>query len=83
MWHISTFRIHRWFQQWEIKIHSEKVQRGQQKEQIGENLAAEFIPLEHPLKKGKKTVVKTRKTACACIKDLEEKILACLEQNSK
>ena len=25
---------------------SEKVQRGQQKEQIGENLAAEFIPLE-------------------------------------
>ena len=32
---------------------SEKVQRGQQKEQNGENLAAEFIPLEHPLKKRK------------------------------
>ena len=83
MWHISTFRIHRWFQQWGIKMDSEKVQRGQQKEQIGENLAAEFIPLEHPLKKGKKTVVKIRKTACAYVEDLEEKILTCLEQNSK
>ena len=83
MWHISTFRIHRWFQQWGIKMDSEKVQRRQQKEQIGENLAAEFIPLEHPLKKGKKTVVKIRKTACAYVEDLEEKILTCLEQNSK
>ena len=73
----------RWFGKWNIKIASEKEQRNQKKEMIGENLECEFLPLEHTEKKGNKTVTTIRETACTYVKDLTEKVVSFVEQNSK
>ena len=51
---------------------SEKQQRIQKKELIGENLEAEDLPLEHTQRKDNKNVTIIKQTACAYVRDLKD-----------
>ena len=62
---------------------SEKRQRVQKRELIGETLEAEDLPLEHTVKKNNKNVTVIKKTACAYVKDLKESILAYVEDSAR
>ena len=50
-------------------MESEKKQRQQRKEQIGDNLESEMIPMEHTERKDNKTVNVIKQTAWAAVKD--------------
>ena len=64
-------------------MESEKKQRQQRKEQIGDNLESEMIPMEHTEWKDNKTVNVIKQTAWAAVKDLKEKITTYIEKNEK
>ena len=64
-------------------MESEKKQRQQRKEQIGDNLESEMIPMEHTERKDNKTVNVIKQTARAAVKDLKEKITTYIEKNEK
>ena len=75
--------ILRWFRKWGIKMDSEKKQRVQRSEDIGDTLVTEFLPLERNIKKEKKTVTILEQTDCAYVEDLTQKILDYVEDNFK
>ncbi|KAJ7375864.1 hypothetical protein OS493_038394, partial [Desmophyllum pertusum] len=56
------------------KIDSEKKQRLQKTEQIGDNLESEMLPLEHTEKRGNKLITVIKQTPCAFVGDLQDKI---------
>lgn len=58
---------------------SEKEQRVQKKDLIGETLASEFVPMEHHEKRANKQVTVMKETPYAYVVDLEEKILDFVE----
>lgn len=62
---------------------SEKRQRIQKRELIGETLEAEDLPLEHTAKKQNKNVTVIKKTPCAYVSDLKETIIAYVEDNAR
>lgn len=62
---------------------SEKLQRVEKKELIGETLEAEDLPLEHPFKKNNKMMIAIKKTPCAYVKDLKESITAYVEDSAR
>ena len=62
---------------------SEKRQRVQKKELIGDTLEAEDLPLEHTIKKNNKNVTVIKKTPCAYVRDLKEKVMAYVEDLSE
>ena len=62
---------------------SEKKQRLQKTDQIGDNLESEMLPLEHNEKTGNKLVTVIKQTPCAFVGDLGEKITSFIESNSK
>ena len=62
---------------------SEKRQRIQKKELIGENLEGEDLPLEHTQRKDNKNVIIIKQTACAYVRDLKEKVISYIEDLSK
>lgn len=62
---------------------SEKCQRIQKKELIGETLEAEELPLEHTVKKNNKNVTVIKQTPCAYVRDLNEKVTAYVEDLSE
>ena len=64
-------------------MESEKKQRQQIKEQIGDNLESEMIPMEHTERKDNKTVNVIKQTAWAAVKDLKEKITTYIEKKEK
>ena len=64
-------------------MESEKKQKQQRKEQIGDNLESEMIPMEHTERKDNKTVNVIKQTAWAAVKDLKEKITTYIEKNEK
>jgi len=55
----------RWFEKWGVKMDSEKQQRVQKRELIGDTLEAEDLPLEHTVRKNNKNVTVLKQTACA------------------
>lgn len=62
---------------------SEKRQRVQKKELIGDTLEAQDLPLEHMTKKNNKNVIVLKKTPCAYVSDLKEKLIAYFDDLSK
>ena len=52
MWHISTFRIHRWFQQWGIKMDSESAKRTAKRTKWRKS-CCRIHPIGAPVKKRK------------------------------
>ena len=75
--------ICRWFKRWGFKIDSERAQRKQKAEQIGENLDCDMLPLEHIEKKDNKQVTTIKETPCAYVADLHEKITSFINGNAK
>ncbi|KAL9976704.1 hypothetical protein ACROYT_G014031 [Oculina patagonica] len=83
---MSWFRLNklrRWFKQWGIKMESEKLQRKQKKDQIGDNLEAEMVPMEHTAKKEGKIVTFIKATPCAYVDNLAEQIKTFVDENAK
>lgn len=64
-------------------MESEKRQRIQKKELIGENLEAEDLPLEHTQRKDNKNVTIIQQTACTYLRDLKEKVISYIEDLSE
>ena len=60
---------------------SEKKQREQKKNMVGENLAGEFVPMEHHERQGNKTVTVMKQTPYAYVIDLKKKVLDFVEQS--
>jgi len=75
----ETFFTFRWFKQWNLKMDSEKKQREQKKTMVGENLASEFVPMEHHEKRGNKTVTVMKETPYAYVADIKKKVLDFLD----
>ena len=65
----------RWFKQWGIKMESEKKQRVCKREQIGDKIEEELLPMEHTERRGNKTVTVIKETPCAYLSDLKEQII--------
>ena len=57
-------------------MESEKKQREQKREQIGDVIEEELLPLEHTERRGNKTVTIIKETPCAYVSDLKEHIIA-------
>ena len=57
-------------------MESEKQQRLRKREQIGDNIEEEFLPLEHLEKKNNKKVTIIKETPCAYVSDLKEHIIS-------
>ena len=74
--------ICRWFKRWGVKIDSERAQRKQKAEQIGENLDCDMLPLEHIEKKDNKQVTTIKETPCAYVADFHEKITSFIDSNA-
>lgn len=68
---------------WEIKMDSEAVQRKQKKSQIGENLEAEMIPMEHSERRDNKPVTAIKVTPCAYVEFLVEHVTAFVDEIHK
>lgn len=64
-------------------MESEKIQRKQKKDQIGENLEAELIPMEHSEKRGNKVVTVMKATPYAYVDNLVEQITTFVDENAK
>lgn len=64
-------------------MESEKSQRAQKKEQIGDNLDVEMMPMEHTKKEGTKQVTVIKQTPVAYVVDLKQKITDFVHQNSE
>ena len=64
-------------------MESEKKQRNQKKGQIGDNLAAELIPMEHTAKQGGKVVTVLKATPCAYVDNLTQQIETFVDENAK
>ena len=62
---------------------SEKEQRKQRREQIGDNLECEFLAVEHSERKENKVITTIKPTPCARSEDLREKITTHQEKNDK
>lgn len=62
---------------------SEKQQRVQQRELIGDTLEAEDLHLEHTVKRNNKSLTVIKKTPCAFVKDLKETIITYVEDNAR
>ena len=75
--------ICKWFKRWGVKIDSERAQRKQKADQIGENLDCDMLPLEHIEKKDNKQVTTMKETPCAYVADLHEKITSFIDSNAK
>lgn len=60
---------------------SEKKQRVQKKALVGENLASEFVPMEHHEKRGNKMVTVMKETPYAYVVDLKQKVLDYVESS--
>ena len=58
---------------------SERKQRVQKKSLVGENLASEFVPMEHHEKRGNKIVTVMKETPYAYVVDLKGKVLDFVE----
>ena len=65
------------------QMDSEKWQRVQRQDLIGETLEAEDLQLEHTVKKKNENLTVIKKTAFACVKDLKESITAYLEDSAR
>ena len=78
-----VFPPFRWFKDWGIKMTSEKEQRKQRREQIGDNLECEFLAVGHSERKENKVITTIKPTACARSEDLCEKIATYVEKNDK
>jgi len=57
-------------------MESEGKQRKQKKEQIGNFIEEELLPLEHNEKRGNKTVTVVKETPCAYVSDLKQHIIS-------
>lgn len=64
-------------------MESEKLQRKQKKDQIGDNLEAEMVPMEHTVKKEGKIVTFIKATPCAYVDNLAEQIKTFVDENAK
>lgn len=62
---------------------SEKKQRSQKKEQIGDTIETELLPIEHTEKRGNKVVTVIKETAVAFVGNLKDKVLSFLDANSE
>lgn len=61
-----------WFTQWGIKTESEKKQRLCKREQIGNKMEEELLPMESTERQGNKTVTVIEKTHCAYVSTLRK-----------
>ena len=73
--YLNVFTL-RWFKQWGIKKESEKKQRVRKREQIGDKIEGELLPMEHTERRGNKTVTVIKETPCAYVSDLKEQIIS-------
>ena len=64
------------FKQWGIKMESEKKQRVRKREQIGDKIEEELLPMEYTERRGNKTVTVIKETPCAYVSDLKEQIIS-------
>ena len=71
-----SFLSFRWFAQWGIKMESERKQRQRKREQIGNTIEEEMLPLEHTERRGNKTVTIIKETPCAYVSDLKDHIVS-------
>ena len=57
-------------------MESEKKQRVRKREQIGDKIEEELLPMEHTERRGNKTVTVLKETPCAYVSDLKEQIIS-------
>lgn len=57
-------------------MESEKNQRVRKREQIGDKIEEELLPMEHTERRGNKTVTVIKETPCAYVSDLKEQIIS-------
>ena len=57
-------------------MESERKQRRQKREQIGNTIEEEMLPLEHTERRSTKTVTIMKETPCAYVSDLKEQIVS-------
>ena len=53
---------------------SEKKQRVRKREQIGDKIEEELLPMEHTERRGNKTVTVIKEIPCAYVSDLKEQL---------
>lgn len=68
---------------WEIKMDSEKEQRKQKKDQIGDNLIAEMVTMEYQFKQEGELVTAVKVTPLAYVDNLPEQIKTFMDENAK
>ena len=57
-------------------MESAKKQRVHKREQIGDKIEEELLPMEHRERRGNKTVTVIKETPCAYVSDLKEQIIS-------
>ncbi|XP_032229451.1 uncharacterized protein LOC116613006 [Nematostella vectensis] len=75
-------KLRGWFSNWGIQMESEKKQRAQKKEQVGDNLADEDFPMEHSRREGRKYITVIKQTPCAYVDDLKGHIIKYIDDNN-